>query len=58
MTRVCPSAGFFPSTASGGDRSGNVRAGTVIDLDIVHPTEFDFVCFGSTNSLSEMQSLT
>lgn len=43
MIYVCSSAGFFPSTASGGDRSGNVRAGTVIDLDIVHPTEFDFV---------------
>lgn len=34
---------FFPATADGGDRSGNVRAGTVIDLDIVHPTDNDFV---------------
>ena len=34
---------FFPSTQDGGDRSGNVRAGTVIDLDIVHPTDNDFV---------------
>lgn len=33
---------FFPSTQDGGDRSGNVRAGTVIDLDIVHPTDNDF----------------
>lgn len=36
-------AGFFPSTSDGGDRSGNVRAGTVVDRDIVHPTDFDFV---------------
>jgi len=33
---------FFPATSDGGDRSGNVRAGTVIDLDIVHPTDNDF----------------
>lgn len=36
---------FFPSTQDGGDRSGNVRAGTVIDLDIVHPVDNDFVSF-------------
>lgn len=24
------------------DRSGNCRAGTVVDRDVAHPTEFDF----------------
>lgn len=46
---------FFPSTQDGGDRSGNVRAGTVIDLDIVHPTDNDFVslaCLASFFSFS------
>ncbi|KAI0796707.1 argonaute-like protein [Abortiporus biennis] len=33
---------FFPKMANEGDRSGNCRAGTVVDSDIVHPTEFDF----------------
>ncbi|KAI9063284.1 argonaute-like protein [Trametes sanguinea] len=32
---------FFPSRADA-DRSGNCPAGTVVDSDIVHPTEFDF----------------
>ncbi|CDO71262.1 hypothetical protein BN946_scf184908.g19 [Trametes cinnabarina] len=32
---------FFPSQ-NDADRSGNCPAGTVIDKDIVHPTEFDF----------------
>lgn len=32
---------FFP-TAGGGDKSGNCPAGTVVDRDVVHPTEFDF----------------
>ncbi|KAI9063285.1 argonaute-like protein [Trametes sanguinea] len=32
---------FFPSQADA-DRSGNCPAGTVVDRDIVHPTEFDF----------------
>ena len=32
---------FFPGP-KGGDRSGNCPAGTVIDTDVVHPTEFDF----------------
>ncbi|KAH7105502.1 eukaryotic translation initiation factor 2C [Auriculariales sp. MPI-PUGE-AT-0066] len=33
---------MFPERASDGDRSGNCPSGTVIDTDIVHPTEFDF----------------
>ncbi|KAJ8481770.1 hypothetical protein ONZ51_g5795 [Trametes cubensis] len=32
---------FFPGQ-SDADRSGNCPAGTVVDKDIVHPTEFDF----------------
>lgn len=32
---------FFPPP-NGGDRSGNCPAGTVVDTDVVHPTEFDF----------------
>jgi eukaryotic translation initiation factor 2C len=32
---------FFPS-ANVADRSGNCPAGTVVDRDVVHPTEFDF----------------
>lgn len=36
---------FFPSTQDGGDRSGNVQAGTVVDMDIVSPTDNDFVSF-------------
>lgn len=36
-------SGFFPATENAGDRSGNVRAGTVVDRDVVHPTDFDFV---------------
>jgi len=32
---------FFPP-ANGGDKSGNCPAGTVVDRDVVHPTEFDF----------------
>lgn len=28
--------------ANEADRSGNCRAGTVVDTDIVHPLEFDF----------------
>ncbi|KAI9001051.1 argonaute-like protein [Trametes punicea] len=32
---------FFPNQ-NDADRSGNCPAGTVVDRDIVHPTEFDF----------------
>jgi eukaryotic translation initiation factor 2C len=32
---------FFPSP-NVADRSGNCPAGTVVDRDVVHPTEFDF----------------
>ena len=32
---------FFPSPKDA-DRSGNCPAGTVVDRDVVHPTEFDF----------------
>lgn len=32
---------FFPSS-NVQDRSGNCPAGTVVDRDVVHPTEFDF----------------
>ncbi|CAL1700780.1 unnamed protein product [Somion occarium] len=33
---------FFPKRPDEADRSGNCRAGTVIDRDIVHPLEMDF----------------
>ncbi|KAF7301729.1 Argonaute-like protein [Mycena indigotica] len=33
---------FFPQSERDGDRSGNCRAGTVVDREISHPTEFDF----------------
>ncbi|KAJ7908290.1 argonaute-like protein [Mycena leptocephala] len=33
---------FFPQSERDADRSGNCRAGTVVDRDIAHPTEFDF----------------
>jgi hypothetical protein len=35
---------FFPINENDreADRSGNCKAGTVVDRDIVHPTEFDF----------------
>ncbi|KAF7332070.1 Argonaute-like protein [Mycena kentingensis (nom. inval.)] len=33
---------FFPQTERDADRSGNCRAGTVVDREISHPTEFDF----------------
>ncbi|KZT39639.1 argonaute-like protein [Sistotremastrum suecicum HHB10207 ss-3] len=33
---------FFPMAPSQGDKSGNCRAGTVVDTDVSHPTEFDF----------------
>ena len=33
---------FFPMSAHEGDNSGNCPAGTVVDRDIGHPTEFDF----------------
>ncbi|KAI0375597.1 argonaute-like protein [Pilatotrama ljubarskyi] len=33
---------FFPQNSGNADRSGNCPAGTVVDKDIVHPTEFDF----------------
>ncbi|KAG6866468.1 hypothetical protein C0991_003986 [Blastosporella zonata] len=33
---------FFPQSEREGDRSGNCPAGTVVDRDIAHPTEFDF----------------
>jgi len=33
---------FFPQNRNDADRSGNAQPGTVIDTDIVHPTEFDF----------------
>lgn len=32
---------FFPKLNEG-DRSGNCPAGTIVDRDITHPTEFDF----------------
>jgi len=43
---------FFPSTQDGGDRSGNVRAGTVVDMDVVHPTDNDFVSLSDRHSSS------
>lgn len=33
---------FFPKDPRNADRSGNCPAGTVVDSDIAHPTEFDF----------------
>jgi eukaryotic translation initiation factor 2C len=33
---------FFPDQGTPTDRSGNVLPGTVVDNDIVHPTDFDF----------------
>ncbi|KAJ1989793.1 hypothetical protein H4R33_001934 [Dimargaris cristalligena] len=33
---------FSPLNRSRGDRSGNCPAGTVVDRDVTHPTEFDF----------------
>ncbi|GLB33868.1 putative argonaute family protein [Lyophyllum shimeji] len=33
---------FFPQSERDGDRSGNCPAGTVVDRDVSHPTEFDF----------------
>lgn len=33
---------FFPQDHRDADRSGNCPAGTVIDRDVAHPTEFDF----------------
>ncbi|KAI0750722.1 argonaute-like protein [Daedaleopsis nitida] len=33
---------FFPQRPEDAERSGNCPAGTVIDRDITHPTEFDF----------------
>ncbi|KAI0081731.1 argonaute-like protein [Panus rudis PR-1116 ss-1] len=33
---------FFPKTQADADRSGNCRAGTVVDRDITHPLEMDF----------------
>ncbi|KAJ3279495.1 Eukaryotic translation initiation factor 2C, partial [Borealophlyctis nickersoniae] len=36
------SARFFPIQPRDGDRSGNVKAGTVIDTTVVDPKDFDF----------------
>jgi len=33
---------FFPQNQREADRSGNCPAGTVIDREVAHPTEFDF----------------
>ncbi|KAJ7500499.1 argonaute-like protein [Mycena galericulata] len=33
---------FFPTNERDADRSGNCPAGTVVDRDVGHPTEFDF----------------
>ncbi|KAL0949487.1 hypothetical protein HGRIS_009541 [Hohenbuehelia grisea] len=33
---------LFPQSERDGDRSGNCPAGTVVDREIAHPTEFDF----------------
>lgn len=34
---------FFPQSREDADRSGNCKAGTVVDRDVAHPTEFDFI---------------
>lgn len=33
---------FFPQNPGDADRSGNCPAGTVVDREVAHPTEFDF----------------
>lgn len=33
---------IFPKMQADGDRTGNVKAGTVVDTDITHPFYFDF----------------
>ena len=33
---------FFPMNKQEADKSGNCKAGTVVDKDIVHPLEFEF----------------
>lgn len=33
---------FIPMDSRSADKSGNCKAGTLIETDIVHPTEFDF----------------
>jgi hypothetical protein len=41
-TRLTSASSLFPVDQRDGDRSGNCPAGTVVDTDISHPTEFDF----------------
>ena len=33
---------FFPQSERDADKSGNCPAGTVVDREVAHPTEFDF----------------
>lgn len=33
---------FFPMNKQEADNSGNCKAGTVVDKDIIHPLEFEF----------------
>ncbi|KAJ3047025.1 Eukaryotic translation initiation factor 2C [Rhizophlyctis rosea] len=35
-------ARFYPTSQAEGDKSGNVRPGTVVDTSVVHPVYFDF----------------
>ena len=40
-TRLTPIR-LFPQTNRDADKSGNCPAGTIVDRDVSHPTEFDF----------------
>lgn len=42
---------FFPAKPKETDRSGNCPAGTVVDRDVAHPTEFDFYLQSHTGLL-------
>lgn len=33
---------IFPKLPADGDRTGNVKAGTIVDTEVTHPFQFDF----------------
>ncbi|KAJ7612202.1 argonaute-like protein [Roridomyces roridus] len=49
-------AKFFPQNPGDADRSGNARAGTVVDREIVHPFEFDFYLLSHSGILGTSRS--
>lgn len=49
---------MFPKNSNDADRSGNAKAGTVVDTGIVHPTDCDYYLQSHAGLLGTVRRLS